>query len=156
LASARCARSGGALAYCKAAAENARENSGDVFAVDTLDYLHRGGRIGGGKRFLGTVLNIKPILTVFDGRVEALEQARTRKRSLKRLVDTVSERTAGQKNLRIGVSHANAADEAHELMAMASDQLHPAETIIAELSPVIGTHAGPGTLALAYQFEEKL
>jgi DegV family protein with EDD domain len=153
LAGARCAQGGGSLDECKTAVEMARDNSGVVFAVDTLDFLHRGGRIGGGKRFLGTMLNIKPILTLHEGRVEALEQVRTRQRSLKRLVEIVAERTRDKNNLRIGVSHANAWKDAEELMALASSQLDPVEKIIGDLSPVLGTHAGPGTLALSYQHD---
>ena len=154
LAGARCAEAGGDLMACKAVVEEARANSGVVFGVDTLEFLSRGGRIGGGKRFLGTVLNIKPILTVYDGKVEALEQVRTRKKSLKRLVEIVAERSAGKSNLRLGISHANASQDAATLMALADEHLNPIETLLSELSPVIGTHAGPGTIALAYQFDD--
>jgi DegV family protein with EDD domain len=138
---------------CKAAVEQARDNSGVVFAVDTLEFLHRGGRIGGAKRFLATMLNIKPILTVDDGRVDALEQARTRKKSLVRLVEIVAERVDGKSNVRLGVSHANAADDAQRLLDMAITKINPVETMVTELSPTIGTHVGPGALALAYQFD---
>lgn len=154
LAGARVAQTGGSLADCKAAVEKARENSGVVFAVDTMEFLHRGGRIGGGKRFLGTLLNIKPILTVTDGKVDALDQARTRKKALARLVEIVAERVAGKSNLRLGVSHANDPVEAQKFLEMASAQLKPVETLVTELSPAIGTHVGPGTLALAYLYED--
>jgi DegV family protein with EDD domain len=154
LVGARTARTGASLLACKAAVEQARDNSGVVFAVDTLEYLHRGGRIGGGKRFLGTVLNIKPILTVTDGKVEALDQARTRSKSLNRLVEIVAEHLAGKRNIHIGVSHAKAPLEAAQLLEMASQRFNPIETLLTELSPVIGTHVGPGTLALAYYFED--
>lgn len=153
LAGARCAQAGGDLTACKKAVEQARENSGVVFAVDTLEYLHRGGRIGGGKRFLGTVLNIKPILTVKDGRVDALEQARTRKKSLKQLVEIVAEQTKGKTNLRVGIAHANAASDAAQLHETVVAQLNPVETMIVELSPAIGTHVGPGTIALGYHYD---
>jgi DegV family protein with EDD domain len=154
LVGARAAQSGGSLADCKAAVEKARENSGVVFAVDTMEFLHRGGRIGGGKRFLGTLLNIKPILTVTDGKVDALDQARTRKKALVRLVEIVAERVAGKPNLRLGVSHANDPEEAEKFLEMAANQLHPVETLVTELSPAIGAHVGPGTLALAYHYED--
>jgi DegV family protein with EDD domain len=153
LAAARAAESGGGLVEAMRAAERARECSGVVFAVDTLEFLHRGGRIGGAKRLLGTVLNIKPILQIKDARVDTLEQARTRKKSIKRLVEIVAERVEWKSNLHLGVSHANAADDAQMLLEMACARLEPVETMIAELSPVIGTHAGPGTLALAYYYE---
>jgi len=153
LVGARAAQAGASLKECKAAVENTGDNSGVVFAVDTLEFLHRGGRIGGGKRFLGTVLAIKPILTLTDGKVDALEQARTRKKSMARLVDIVAERVEGKKNVRLGVSHAKSLKDARALLESAKS-LNPVETIISEMSPVIGTHVGPGALALAYQFEE--
>jgi DegV family protein with EDD domain len=154
LVGARTAASGVSLEDCKAAVEKARDKSGVVFAVDTMEFLHRGGRIGGGKRFLGTLLNIKPILTVKEGKVEAEEQARTRKKALKQLVDIVAERVAGKSNVRIGVSHANDLVEAKRFLETAEAQLNPVETMITELSPVIGTHVGPGTIALAYLYED--
>jgi DegV family protein with EDD domain len=153
LVGARAAKAGASLEECKAAVEKARDNSGVVFAVDTLEFLHRGGRIGGGKRFLGTVLAIKPILTLKEGKVDALEQARTRKKSLSRLLEIVAERVEGKKNVRIGVSHAKSLEDAQALLASAK-ALNPVETLITEMSPVIGTHVGPGTVALAYQYDE--
>jgi len=150
LAAARAAEAGGSLEDCKAVAEQAREHVGVVFAVDTLEFLYRGGRIGGGSRFLGTALNIKPILEVTGGRVEALERVRTRKKSLQRLVELVVERTANRQPVRLATLHANAEADAREILAMASSQLSAVESILSEVSPVIGTHAGPGTVGLAY------
>lgn len=154
LTAARVAESGASLDACVEEVERDRHNSGVVFAVDTLEFLHRGGRIGGARKFLGTVLNIKPILTLSDGKVDALEQARTRRKSINRLVEIVSERVEGKSNLRLGVAHADAPEEAAQLLQAAADKLKPVETIIAALSPVIGTHVGPGTLALTYHFED--
>jgi len=154
LVGARAAHSGASLAECVSVVEKARENSAVVFAVDTMEFLHRGGRIGGGKRFLGTLLNIKPILTVTDGKVDALDQARTRRKSLRRILDIVAERVDGKSNVRIGVSHANDPEEARKLLDMAVAELNPVETLITDLSPVIGTHVGPGTLSLAYHFDD--
>jgi DegV family protein with EDD domain len=118
--------------------------------VDTLEFLHRGGRIGGGARFLGTALNIKPILEVRDGRIEALERVRTRTKSLTRLIELVEERTAGKSPLRLATLHANAPDEARSLLTEATNRLGAVENIFSEVSPVIGNHAGPGTVGLAY------
>jgi len=153
LVAARAARNGASLEECVALVEQDKQNSGVVFAVDTLEFLHRGGRIGGAKRLLGTVLNIKPILTLTDGKVDALEQARTRRKSISRLIEIVSERVEGKRNLRLGVAHADAAEEATKFLQEAANQLNPVETMVAELSPVIGTHVGPGTLALTYHYE---
>jgi DegV family protein with EDD domain len=147
---ARAAQAGASLADCKALAEEARQHVGVVFAVDTLEFLHRGGRIGGGSRYLGTALGIKPILEVTGGRVEGIEKVRTRKKSLQRLVELVVDRCAGRQPVRLATLHANAEEEAKEILALATEQLKPVESILAGVSPVIGTHAGPGTVGLAY------
>jgi DegV family protein with EDD domain len=150
LAAARAAAEGADLAECKALVEDARYKGGLVFAVNTLEFLHRGGRIGGGTRFLATALNIKPILELQDGVIEAVERVRTRKKSLKRLIELTEERIDGRKPLRIATLHANARQEAQDLLAEAAAHFKPDETIFSEVSPVVGTHAGPGTIGLAF------
>jgi len=150
LAAARAAKEGADLAECKAVAEQARDHTGVVFAVATLEFLHRGGRIGGGARFLGTALNLKPILEIRDGRVEALERVRTRKKSLARLIELVEERTEGQSPIRIAAIHANAPEEAKAVLEEASKRLGTVEEFLSDVSPVVGTHTGPGTVGIAY------
>jgi DegV family protein with EDD domain len=150
LAAARAAAQGASLEECKAVAEKARTLTGVVFAVDTLEFLHRGGRIGGGSRFLGTALNIKPILEIAGGRVEAVERVRTRRKSLSRLVELIEERVAGRSPLRLATLHANAPEDAKALLDEAAARLGAVESIFSEVSPVIGTHAGPGTVGLAF------
>lgn len=141
---------GADLAQCKAVAEDARARSGLVFAVDTLEFLHRGGRIGGGKRFLGTLLDIKPVLELEDGSVEAVEQVRTKRKAINRLLDLVEEKAQGKELAYLGVSHASAEADAVDLLERAQARFHAENTMLSELSPVIGTHAGPGTVVLAY------
>ena len=150
LSAAEMARQEISLQEMKRLAEKARDQVGVVFAVDTLEFLHRGGRIGGGSRFLGTALNIKPILEVTGGRVEAVERVRTRTKSLARLVELVEERIGSKKPVRLAALHANARDEALEVLAQASNKIESIQTILAEVSPVIGTHTGPGTVGLAW------
>jgi DegV family protein with EDD domain len=150
LAAARAADQGASLAECKALAEKAVEQTGVVFAVNTLEFLHRGGRIGGATRYLGTALNIKPILELRDGRVEAIERVRTRKRSLARLIELVEERVADRQPVRLAVLHANAPEDAQALLVEANARLQAIETIFTSVSPVVGNHAGPGTVGLAY------
>jgi DegV family protein with EDD domain len=150
LTAARAAQNGASLAECKALAERAAKHTGVVFAVDTLEFLHRGGRIGGGTRFLGTALNIKPILELKNGHVEAIERVRTRKKSLQRLIELVEERVAGRQPVRLAMLHANAPEDARELMNEAAARLNPVETVFSQVSPVVGTHAGPGTVGLAF------
>ena len=150
LAVTRAAADGASLAECKTLAEKAITRTGVVFAVDTLEFLHRGGRIGGGARFLGTALKMKPILELREGRVESVERVRTRKKSLDRLVELVEERTSGHTPIRLAALNAASPDDARWLMEQTSQRLNPAEMVFSEVSPVIGTHAGPGTVAIAY------
>jgi len=150
LAVARAADEGADLKQCLEIAERAKKSTGVVFAVDTLEFLHRGGRIGGGSRFLGTALNIKPILELQEGRVEAIERVRTRTKSLQRLVELVEERIGGREPVRLCGLHACAEEDAKEMLGLAKDRIPHIESIFAEVSPVVGTHAGPGTVGLAF------
>jgi DegV family protein with EDD domain len=150
LTAARAAEEGANLAEMKALVEQAKERVGVVFAVDTLEFLYRGGRIGGGSRFLGAALNIKPILEVTGGKVEGIEKVRTRGKSLTRLVEIITDRIGGRTPVRLATLHANALDDAKLLLQEAEAQLKPVESILAEVSPVVGTHAGPGTVGLAF------
>ncbi len=153
LAAARALESGANLGDCLAVVEKARENSGIFFAVDTLEFLHRGGRIGGAQRFIGSALNLKPILTLKDGKVEGMERIRTKSKAHDRLIELVAEKVKGKSNVRLSTLHANASEEAKALLERAAQKLNPVETIFTEVSPVIGTHTGPGTIALAYSFD---
>lgn len=150
LMAARAAVEGASLQECKQVAEQAKPLTGVVFAVDTLEYLHRGGRIGGGAKFLATALDIKPILEIRDGRVEAVERVRTRKKSLARVVQLVEERIAGRKPVRLASLHAKAEEDARWLLEIGCAHLEPIEKIFTEVSPVVGTHAGPGTVGVAF------
>ena len=154
LAAARAAAKGASLAECQAAAERAREHSGVFVTVETLEFLHRGGRIGGGSRFLGTALNIKPVLEIVGGRLEAVERVRTRTKALNRLVELVAERTGGKKPLHLCAIHANSPADAQTVMDKACEVFNVVEKLVAPVSPVIGTHAGPGTIGLCYLMED--
>ena len=150
LAVAHAVEDGASLDDAIALAEKAREHTGVYFAVDTLEFLHRGGRIGGAQRFLGTALNMKPVLEIKDGRVEAIERIRTKKKALNRVLELVTEQVQGKTSIRLATLHANASDEARALLDQTAELLNPVETVFSEVSPVIGTHAGPGTIGLAY------
>ena len=152
LAAARAAAEGKSLEACLAAAKKARENSGLIFAVDTLEFLHRGGRIGGASRYLGTLLRFKPLLTITDdGKIDALEKVRTKKKAQKRVSDIVVERLQGKSGIRLATLNANAPEEARVLLEQTATRLdNVVETVFSEVSPVIGTHVGPGTVGLAY------
>lgn len=147
---ARAAEGGANLTDCLALAEKARNSTGVYFAVDTLEFLHRGGRIGGAQRFLGTLLNMKPILAVQDGKVEGLERIRTKTKAHERVLELIAENSKGKSPIRIATLHANAPEDAKILLAKAEKALNPVESIFAEVSPVVANHAGPGTVGLAY------
>jgi DegV family protein with EDD domain len=153
LAAARAFENGANLSECLAIVEKTRQNTGIFFAVDTLEFLHRGGRIGGAQRFIGSALNLKPILTLKEGKVEGTERIRTKSKVHDRLLELVAEKVQGRQNIRLSTVHANALGDAEALLARATQQLNPVETICTELSPVIGTHTGPGTVGLAYSFD---
>lgn len=150
LSVARAAAEGASMSECKALAEKARAYTGVYFVVDTLEFLHRGGRIGGAQRFLGTALNLKPILAIQDGKVEALERIRTKGKALERLMNIIAEQTAGKSPVRLAALHANAAIEAKTLLDQTAKLVNATEAIFTSVSPVVGTHTGPGTVGLAY------
>lgn len=153
LEAARAAEQGATLAECKTIAEKALANSRVFFLVRTLEFLHRGGRIGGAQAFVGTALNLKPILELRDGRIEALDRVRTWNKALDRLVEIYVEAVAGRKPLRIAVLHANAEEEAQRLMERVKSIFNVndiRETAIVPVSPVIGAHTGPGCVGLTF------
>jgi len=150
LTAARAAQEGAKLKECQALAEKAKENTGVLFVVDTLEFLHRGGRIGGAQKFLGTALNLKPILELRDGRVESVDKVRTKSKAYERVLDLLTEQIGGRSPVHLATLHANAESDARSLLGAAVTRLQPVETIFAGVSPVIGTHAGPGTVGLAY------
>ncbi|MBN2085685.1 MAG: DegV family protein [Anaerolineales bacterium] len=150
LAAARAAADGAGLADAAAVARQAVDSSGVIFVVDTLEFLRRGGRIGGAAAFVGTALNMKPLLTVKDGKVDALEKVRTKRKATERMLDIVEERIGSRRPLRIASLQAAAEEEAKTLLETAGKRFHPEESIFSEVSPVIGTHVGPGTIGLAW------
>ena len=150
LAAARAAEQGANLAECKAIAEQARQKTGVIFAVDTLEFLHRGGRIGGGARLLGTALNLKPIFEISGGQVEPVEKVRTRKKSISRLLELIDERIDGKQPIRLATLHADSPQEACQIMELVNSRFEAVESLFTVVSPVVGTHAGPGTVGVAY------
>jgi DegV family protein with EDD domain len=150
LEASKAAKAGKSAAECAKIIEEARKHTGVLLLVDTLEFLHRGGRIGGGARFLGTALNLKPILEVVGGSLEATERVRTKSKALDRLVELLTERVAGRTPLHLAVLHANAAEDAKALLAKAVERLKPANSTLTDVSPAVGTHTGPGTVGFAF------
>jgi DegV family protein with EDD domain len=147
---AKAAVEGASLADCKALAEKGREHVGVYLTVETLEFLHRGGRIGGAQRFLGTALNLKPILEVTGGRVEPVERVRTKGKALDRIVELVAERCAGKSPVRMATLHADSETDAKVTLDKITALVHPVESVFAAVSPAVGANTGPGTVGLAW------
>ncbi len=120
------------------------------FLVDTLEYLQKGGRIGGAKALLGEILQIKPILTVREGQVEPFEQQRTKKRALARLVEIVEEQCPKNAESYLCVMQADALETAQALAAELKTRMGIENIPIYELPPAIVVHGGPGALAVGF------
>jgi DegV family protein with EDD domain len=150
LAAARAREAGASFEEAIEIARQARDRTGVFFVVDTLEYLHRGGRIGGASKLFGTALNIKPLLHIDDGRVESFEKVRTKSKAIERMLEVVEERLDGEKLVRIAALHVAAESEAAEVLEKAKQRFDPGESMIAVVSPVVGNHAGPGTVGIVY------
>ncbi len=153
LAAAREAKAGGSLAACVEAAKAANENVGVLVTLDSLEYLHRGGRIGGARKLLGGALNIKPILTVADGIVQDAGKVRTRRKALKHLITSVTDAVDGKSGVRLAGLHASSPDDAAFVLEECSVAVNAVETLMTELSPVVGAHVGPGGVGIAWSFD---
>lgn len=120
------------------------------FLVDTLEYLARGGRIGGAKRLLAELLQIKPILQVSNGQIEPFEQHRTKKRALARLVEAVAEECQGGENAHLCMLQVAAEKEALSIVEELKSRTHISTIPVYELPPAIVVHAGPRALGVGF------
>jgi DegV family protein with EDD domain len=121
-----------------------------IQTADTLKYLHMGGRIGRAKRLLGSLLNIKPLIGMEDGVIVALGQTRSRSKAYAKMVDMVETAVGQSGRIKIAYVHAAAQEEAEKIRDMIEDRLTCVESLIAELSPALGVHTGPGTAGICY------
>jgi DegV family protein with EDD domain len=132
----------------RTAAERVRDQALSLLVVDDLSHLKRGGRLTGAQAAVGSVLRVKPVLHVVDGRVEIRERARTWQRALELLVDTAAEHAAGRP-VQVVVVHAVAADRAEQLARRLRQRLDVVEILETLMGPIVGTHVGPGAVGLA-------
>ncbi len=149
---ARMAQAGADLEAIKARVAQMSAGFHIYFLVDTLEYLRRGGRIGGAAALLGTALKMKPILAIQNGRVEPFERVRTKAKATARLLELVLLGLDPQRDGKIYLAmvHGNAYDQAAALHAQLVKEFRPAETMLIDLTPAIATHSGPGVLAVAF------
>ncbi len=148
LAAARAAANGMTLDEVEHTARSAAAASRVLFVVDTLEYLHRGGRIGGASKLFGTALSIKPLLHLNEGRVDALEKVRTKSKAVDRMLELTAQDTDGRP-VRAAVVHSGVPEEAEVLKNRVADLFNCQELLLTSLSPAIANHTGPGTLCLA-------
>ncbi len=120
------------------------------FLVSTLEYLARGGRIGGASALLGSVLQIKPILALRNGRVDQYERERTHKRAVCRLKEIVQEQIAGEGCGYLSVMHAGVPEAGQQLAEELSVLINQPEVPVTDVPPAIVTHGGPGILGVGF------
>lgn len=134
-----------------------REGITVIFVVDTLEYLHKGGRIGGAQALLGTLLKIKPILFLEEGKIEVLEKVRTQAAARARMIAILEEirNEYPQARMRIAIHQTEALEEAREVLENLRQKLKPEEIFISSLGPVLSTHTGPGLLGFACFLEDE-
>lgn len=149
LTAAEMAERGEPLPSILSALEVLRERSQILFVVDTLEYLQKGGRIGGAAALAGSILRIKPVLTLRNGRVEAWGKVRGGRKAQQTAIETIAETVGRGPSVRAAVMHAACEDRVHEFAAEAAAAIGCPPPDIYDLSPVIAVHVGPGTLALA-------
>jgi DegV family protein with EDD domain len=120
------------------------------FLVNTLEYLQKGGRIGGAKALVGELLQVKPILTVTDGQVMPFEQQRTKKRALARIIEIVMEQCPRSPEAHLSVMQGDALQDARDLAQELGSRMGLTDIPVYELPPAIVVHGGPGALAVGF------
>ncbi len=156
LAAARVREAGGDAEAMVAATAKVRETLSIVFTVDTLEYLHKGGRIGGAAKLLGTALQLKPTLLLDPavGIIEPGAKIRTRNKALETTYQNFFEKYEGKKNLHVSIMTLNCPEESEVWAKQIKEEFDPVELFITPTSPVVGIHGGPGTLGLVGYAEE--
>lgn len=149
-AAARAAKQGKPIAEVVKLAEATRDKTELLFVVDTLEYLHKGGRIGSAKKLLGTALNIKPLLHFKDGIIQPLSQTRTKRKGIEELLNISAERLEGKSMAEAAVVHVDCLEEGRSLVEKVKERFNPPLVHLSDVSPVVGTHVGPGALGLAF------
>jgi len=149
LEAARAAATGASLDAVVARAEEVASKMTVLATIDTLEYLYRGGRIGGAAALLGTMLQIKPILFVADGHVDVFSRPRTKSKALRTILHEVAKQADGQP-LHAAILHAGVPEEAEALRQEVAAQFNCTELYVTEMTPVMGAHTGPGVLGIVF------
>lgn len=125
-----------------------------IFTIDSLEYLHKGGRIGNARLLLGSALHIKPILELDSGIVSSAENVRTRKRAVEQMLTVAVLRAGGCTIRRVAAIHGDAEGEVQRLLEQAKARFQPEESHKSYITPVLGVHVGPGALGIVVEWEK--
>lgn len=155
LAAAQAAEEGLDLTGVLNAAYRVLDRTRFLFTPHNLDYLKKGGRIGGAAALLGTILQIKPILTVVDGKTAVFDKVRTKSRAIERILDVLSQDAQTKGLEKVVVHHINNPAEGEALSQQIKKKLN-IEAPVYPIGPVIGVHVGPGTIGVVYQTKEPI
>ncbi len=151
LMTAQAAQRGATLLECTNLAKDICNRVRTLFIVDTLEYLHKGGRIGGAARMLGTALKMKPILEIKDGVLDSFDKVRTFKKATERVFEVVEAELGKQGTIEyLGIVTANASQVGEEFLTMAHQRFHVRNEFVGQISPVVGAHVGPGTVGFVW------
>ena len=147
---ARMAREGASADEIMKHLEGMLERVEIYFVLDTLDYLAKGGRIGRAAHMVGTLLDLKPILTIRDGVIEAYSRQRTHRRAITALRELALKGVAGHERVHLGVVHAVAPKTAQTLADELCEKIQPEVFMMSEIGPGLGVHAGPGAVGVMW------
>lgn len=151
LMTAQAAQRGATLLECTNLAKDICNRVRTLFIVDTLEYLHKGGRIGGAARLIGTALKMKPILEIKDGVIDSFDKVRTSRKAIERVFEVAETELGKQGTIEyLGIVTANASQIGDEILTMAHQRFHVRNEFVGLISPVIGAHVGPGTVGFVY------
>jgi DegV family protein with EDD domain len=148
VAAAKAAQEGKSKDECIKIVQSLREQTKLYFMVDTLEFLQKGGRIGKAAALLGSLLNIKPILSIDEsGAVMPVDKARGQKKAMAAIIDRLEQDFAG-KEINVAVAHSEAQQTAEQLSSLVKERFKVKDLSFTSIGPVIGTHVGPGAAAL--------
>lgn len=147
---ARAAEKGAALDDITALLERILPKAEMIQTADTLKYLHMGGRIGSAAHLMGSILNIKPLIGMRDGIIVPLGRERSRKKAYEAMVNMVEKSVGAGGEIKVAYLHAAAPDQVEVIRSMLEKRVICVESIVAELSPALGVHSGPGTTGICY------
>lgn len=147
---ARAAQAGADLEEVVAATRYVSDTGYMIQTADTLKYLYMGGRIGRAQHLVGTLLNVKPLIGMEEGIIVALGQVRTRSRAYAKMIELMRDRNPTQAPIKIAITHVAVPEQAELLLDMVEQAFDCRETLISQLSPVLGVHSGPGMVGVNF------